>query len=72
MSSINWKRLSIFKVNLDGGDGILHFEYAGLISREDASILQSVAGYHPLGYGFFAYNMSDGITKWRCDGGLIQ
>ncbi len=36
------------------------------ISREEAIDLQMKAGYHPAGYSFYDFSVSDGISTWKC------
>jgi len=36
------------------------------ISEEKACDLQLKAGYHPHGYGFYAFRVEHGISSWLC------
>ncbi len=58
-------KLSMFKVG-DGRFGYLQFEYRGILSKEEAAQMQMKRGYHPAGYDFFAHNVVDRTTTWRC------
>jgi len=59
------KKLSIFKVG-DGEFSYLQFEYDGILTKEDAAIMQRDRGYHPAGYDFFAHMVEGHSTRWRC------
>lgn len=39
--------------------------YSGIVSKEEAETLQKLAGYNPMGYGFFDYRVVDSITTWK-------
>jgi hypothetical protein len=42
------------------------FTYIKIITKEEAIEIQSNAGYHPAGYGFYNFKHIDGNTKWYC------
>ena len=39
--------------------------FTGTLTSEEASNKQKEAGYHPSGYGFYSYEVKDGITTWE-------
>ena len=59
------KRLSVFKVG-NGEYSYLQFEYDGILSKEEAAVMQKERGYHPQGWDFFAHMVEGQSTRWRC------
>ena len=56
-------------VSTNGGNGVtnsIHFTYHGVVSEGEAMNLQEDYGYHPAGYGFYGYTVTDGVTTWNC------
>lgn len=39
--------------------------YKGILTQEEASEVQNKAGFHVCGYGFYSYNVKDGVTTWE-------
>ena len=46
--------------------GNINFEYVGNITEDGAMKLQTRAGYHPAGYGFYGFACIDNIARWNC------
>ena len=56
-------------IAFDNGNGVtnsIHFTYHGVVSEGEAMNLQEDYGYHPAGYGFYGYTVTDGVTTWNC------
>ena len=63
-------------VSTDGGNGVgnsLYFSYDGVLTEGEAMNLQEDYGYHPAGYGFSNFNVTqistlegDVVTTWNC------
>ena len=56
-------------IAFDNGNGVtnsIHFTYHGVVSEGEAMNLQEEYGYHPAGYGFYGYTVTDGVTTWNC------
>jgi hypothetical protein len=43
-----------------------NWTYDGILTEAEAAQKQLEAGYHPAGYGFYAFNVKDGKTTWQC------
>ena len=46
--------------------GSVYFKYVGNITEDGAMKLQTRAGYHPAGYGFYGFAYIDGVSRWHC------
>ena len=63
-------------VAFDNGNGVsnsIHFTYHGVITEGEAMNLQEDYGYHPAGYGFYGFEVTqistlegDVVTTWEC------
>ena len=63
-------------VAFDNGNGVsnsIHFTYHGVITEGEAMNLQEEYGYHPAGYGFYNFIVTqistlegDVVTTWEC------
>jgi len=42
------------------------FTYEGVLTEDEAARKQLEDGYHPCGYGFYAFKVKDGKTTWEC------
>jgi hypothetical protein len=40
--------------------------YQGVLTEDEAGIMQMDNGYNPCGYGFYSFNVKDGVTTWLC------
>tara|TARA_E500000331_G_C16935301_1_gene573798 strand:- start:398 stop:625 length:228 start_codon:yes stop_codon:yes gene_type:complete len=68
--------LDNLKVSTDGGNGVnssINFEYDGVLTEGEAMNLQEDFGYHPAGYGFYGFEVTqistlkeDVVTNWKC------
>ena len=51
--------------------GNIYFKYVGDITEDGAMALQTKAGYHPAGYGFYKFTHINGVARWvssnNCD-----
>ena len=66
--------LDNLSVSSDGGNGVgnsLYFSYDGVLTEGEAMNLQEDYGYHPAGYGFSNFNVTqistlegDVVTTW--------
>ena len=55
------------KMSYKHGGGRMHlFSVPGPISKEEACELQMQLGYHPAGYGFYAFDSTITMTTWKC------
>ena len=58
-------------VSSDGGNGVgdsMYFTFNGELTEREAMNIQGQYGYHPMGYGFYGFNV-DGytnVTTWHC------
>ena len=46
--------------------GTIYFKYVGNITEDGAMKLQTRAGYHPAGYGFYGFACINGTARWHC------
>ena len=46
--------------------GTVYFKYVGDITEDGAMKLQTRAGYHPAGYGFYGFACINGTARWHC------
>ena len=63
-------------IAFDNGNGVgnsINFTYHGVITEGEAMNLQEDYGYHPAGYGFSNFNVTqistlegDVVTTWNC------
>ena len=63
-------------VSTDGGNGVsnsMYFSYDGELTKGEAMNLQEDYGYHPAGYGFYSFVVTqistlggDVVTTWEC------
>lgn len=47
----------------------VYFSYKGFVDQDTCQIIQDEEGYHPGGYGFFAWEFIPppvNLTKWQC------
>ena len=65
--------LSIAFDNGNGGGNSIEFTYHGVITEGEAMNLQEEYGYHPAGYGFYGFEVTqistlegDVVTTWEC------
>jgi hypothetical protein len=55
------------QISWNHGGGRMHlFSVSGSISKEEACELQMQLGYHPAGYGFYAFDPTITLTTWKC------
>ena len=63
-------------IAFDNGNGVsnsMYFSYDGVITEGEAMNLQEDYGYHPAGYGFYGFEVTqistlegDVVTTWNC------
>ena len=69
-------RLDYLSVSTDGGNGVsnsMYFTFNGVLTEGEAMNLQEDYGYHPAGYGFYNFIVTqistlegDVVTTWEC------
>ena len=69
-------KMDYLSVSTDGGNGVsnsMYFTFNGVLTEDEAMNLQEEYGYHPAGYGFSNFNVTqistlegDVVTTWEC------
>jgi hypothetical protein len=69
-------KLDYLDVSTDGGNGVsnsMYFTFDGELTEGEAMNLQEEYGYHPAGYGFYNFIVTqistlegDVVTTWEC------
>ncbi len=54
------------KLSINRSKSCITFNYPGNISENEALELQKNAGYHPAGYDFYSFMVSNNKSTWLC------
>jgi hypothetical protein len=54
------------KLTKNWSPGVIRWTYDGELNAIQAQQKQLEASYHPAGYGFSGYKVSNGVTTWSC------